>query len=170
MLKNLNYRSDLLDDLRNDIGYAAKYLSAALADSNEAFLVALRDVAEAQKSIAKVATEAKLNRESLYRMLSDRGNPRLDTLIPVLGTLGLRFIVQAETASKPATEPITYPPTQISYDTGQTLNLTSSGWRSTHLTLASEGTQTGVFGLPRSTVPFSFLSNAGTSGEIAQFT
>ncbi len=30
-MKNLSYRSDLLNDLKNDAGYAAKYLSAAIA-------------------------------------------------------------------------------------------------------------------------------------------
>ncbi len=65
MPKKISYRSDLLSDLRNDIGYAAKYLSAAIADSQEAFLVALRDVAEAKK-MAHVAEEANISRESLY--------------------------------------------------------------------------------------------------------
>lgn len=39
------YKKDLLKDLQSP-GYAAKYLSAAYADSPEAFLVALRDVAD----------------------------------------------------------------------------------------------------------------------------
>jgi DNA-binding phage protein len=38
------YKKDLLKDLKSP-GYAAKYLSAAHADSPEALLVALRDVA-----------------------------------------------------------------------------------------------------------------------------
>ncbi len=96
MQKNLDYKADLLADLRNDLGYAAKYLSAAIADSKEAFLVALRDVAEAQKGIAQVATEAKVNRENLYRILSEAGNPRLATLLPVLSTLRLRIAVEPE--------------------------------------------------------------------------
>jgi hypothetical protein len=41
-----DYKEDLLEDLRKSPKYAAKYLSAA-ADSPEASLVALRDVAEA---------------------------------------------------------------------------------------------------------------------------
>jgi len=94
MQRKLDYKADLLDDLRNDIVYAAKYLSAAIADSKDAFLVALRDVAEANKGIAKVAGEAGVNRENLYRMLSEDGNPRLTSLIPVLSTLGLKITVQ----------------------------------------------------------------------------
>src|SRR5579859_2610844 len=100
MQRNLDYKADLLADLRNDPGYAAKYLSAAIADSQEAFLIALRDVAEAQKGIPKVAAEAGVNRENLYRTLSEGGNPRLTTLIPVLSTLGLRITLEAERTAR----------------------------------------------------------------------
>jgi DNA-binding phage protein len=48
-----DYKSDLLADLRNDPEYAAEYLAAAKADSAEAFLVALRDVAAARKGARK---------------------------------------------------------------------------------------------------------------------
>lgn len=44
------YKSDLLKDLK-DASYAAKYLSAAYADSRESFLVALRDVANAKQGV-----------------------------------------------------------------------------------------------------------------------
>lgn len=93
MIKKISYRSDLLNDLRNDIGYAAKYLSAAIADSQEAFLVALRDVAEAKK-MANVAEAANISRESLYRTLSKEGNPRFSTLDSVLDALGMTLTVQ----------------------------------------------------------------------------
>ena len=53
MKRSANYKADLLAELKNDPEYAAEYLSAAKADSNEAFLVALRDVAEAQKGMKK---------------------------------------------------------------------------------------------------------------------
>jgi probable addiction module antidote protein len=89
-----DYRSDLLADLRNNRDYAAKYLSAAKRDSQEAFLIALRDVAEAQKGVAKVAKAAKVNRESLYRALSQQGNPRLRTLDAVLSALGLVVTIE----------------------------------------------------------------------------
>ena len=102
MRRNLDYKADLLADLRNDLGYAARYLSAAIADSREAFLIALRDVAEAQKGIPQVAAEAGVNRENLYRTLSEGGNPRLTTLIPVLSTLGLRITLEPEQAAQAA--------------------------------------------------------------------
>jgi DNA-binding phage protein len=39
-----SYKEDILNDLRTKPGYAAKYLTAAADDSDEAFLIALRDV------------------------------------------------------------------------------------------------------------------------------
>jgi probable addiction module antidote protein len=94
MRRNLSYKADLLEDLRNDAGYAAEYLSAAILDSREAFLVALRDVAESNKGIARVAREAEVNRESLYRALSKSGNPTLNTLGSLLDALGFYLRVE----------------------------------------------------------------------------
>lgn len=85
--KRNDYKADLLADLR-DRDYAKGYLSAAAKESFETLLLALRDVAEAQKGMAKVASEAKVNRENLYRMLSEEGNPRLSSLYAVLDALG----------------------------------------------------------------------------------
>lgn len=74
--------------------YSAKYLSAAFRESPETFLAALRDVAEAQKGLGKVAVEAGVNRENLYRSLSDEGNPRLSTLWAVLKSVGMRVSLE----------------------------------------------------------------------------
>ena len=82
-----DYRADLLADLR-DLDYAKGYLSAAAKESFETLLLALRDVAEAQKGMGKLASEARVNRENLYRMLSEEGNPRLSSLYAVLDALG----------------------------------------------------------------------------------
>jgi probable addiction module antidote protein len=58
-------------------------------------LIALRRVAEARGGIAKVAKAAGIERESLYRALSARGNPRLSTLVAVTKALGLKLTVEA---------------------------------------------------------------------------
>ncbi len=94
MPKN-DYKSDLLTRLR-DPEYAAGYLSFAKAESPETFLLALRDVAEAQKGMAKVASEARVNRENLYRMLSEEGNPRLSSLDAIFDALGFEMAVQVK--------------------------------------------------------------------------
>src|SRR5262245_40013511 len=70
-----DYRESLLEALQ-DPEEAAAYLTAALEEGDPAvFLLALRHVAEA-KGMSSVAAKAQLNRESLYRMLSERGNPQ----------------------------------------------------------------------------------------------
>jgi len=82
--------------LRKDPEFAAEYLKAALEDSDEprVLLMALRHLAQAQ-GIARVAKAAGVERESLYRALSPRGNPRLSTLVAVTKAIGLRLTVEA---------------------------------------------------------------------------
>ena len=84
--------------LRKDPEFAAEYLKAALEDEDEprVLLIALRHLAQAQ-GVAKVAKAAGIELESLYRALSERGNPRLSTLFAVTKAVGLRLTV--ETAS-----------------------------------------------------------------------
>jgi probable addiction module antidote protein len=86
----------IIDRLRRDRKFARAYLKAALEDSDEpgTLLMALRHVAQAQ-GIAKVAKAAGVERESLYRALSRRGNPRLSTLLAVTKAIGLRLTVEA---------------------------------------------------------------------------
>ena len=82
--------------LRKDRTFAAEYLKAAMEDTEEpqVLLVALRQIAEARGGIAKVAEAAGVERESLYRALSPRGNPRLSTLFAVTRAMGLTLTVE----------------------------------------------------------------------------
>jgi probable addiction module antidote protein len=71
---------------------AAVYLEECLQDGDMAlFTAALKHIAEAQGGVAKLSKTTRLNRETLYRTLSDDGNPRLDTLAKLLGAMGLRI-------------------------------------------------------------------------------
>ena len=81
--------------LRKNPEFAAEYLKAALEDEHEprVLLIALRHLAQAQ-GVAKVAKAAGIERESLYRALSERGNPRLSTLFAVTKAVGLRLTVE----------------------------------------------------------------------------
>src|SRR5260370_2194603 len=87
----------IVRELRENSGFGAEYLKAALEDEDEprVLLVALRRVAEARGGIAKVAKAAGVERESLYRALSVRGNPRLSTLVAVTKAVGLKLTVEA---------------------------------------------------------------------------
>jgi probable addiction module antidote protein len=84
-------------ELRGDSKLAAEYLRAALEEADEpgVLLIALRRVAQARGGIAKVARAAGIQRESLYRALSARGNPRLSTLFAVTRAVGLKLTVEA---------------------------------------------------------------------------
>ncbi|HBH80710.1 MAG TPA: putative addiction module antidote protein [Nitrospira sp.] len=93
MRKSTAYQTDLIESLR-DTREAEEYLNAALEeDDPELFLRALRNVAEAQGGVASLAEKTKLNRESLYRMLSARGNPEFRSLDALLHALGFRLAV-----------------------------------------------------------------------------
>jgi len=70
---------------------AARYLTACYEEGPEIFLQALRDVVDAQGGMSRTAQLAGLNRESLYRQLSRRGNPSLASLNAVLTALGLKL-------------------------------------------------------------------------------
>ena len=82
--------------LRKDPDFPSEYLKAALEDEDEprVLLLTLRHLAQAQ-GIAKVAKAAGIERASLYRALSARGNPRLSTLVAVTKAIGLRLTVEA---------------------------------------------------------------------------
>lgn len=70
---------------------AAEYLSEALEEGDAAvILMALRNIAEAQEDgIAGLATRSHLGRESMYKMLSANGNPKLASFTKVIQGLGL---------------------------------------------------------------------------------
>jgi len=83
---------DPAEFLTSDEAIAA-YLEAAFEDGDPKMIaVALGDIAKA-KGMSAVAREAGVTREALYKSLSDRGDPKLSTLIGVMKALGLRFTV-----------------------------------------------------------------------------
>jgi probable addiction module antidote protein len=89
----VKYEDGLNGALKND-EEAAAYLNAALEDgSQENFLLALRDVAES-RGISRLAKEAALNRENLYRILSGKGNPQFSSLNALLDSLGFRLSIE----------------------------------------------------------------------------
>jgi probable addiction module antidote protein len=94
---SISHDEAVIRELRDDPEFAAEYLRAALEEDDEpaALLLALRHIAEARGGIAKVAKAAGIERESLYRALSRRGNPRLSTLVAVTKAVGLKLTVEA---------------------------------------------------------------------------
>jgi probable addiction module antidote protein len=99
MAKTRRYE-DLLDEDLKDPTEALGYLNACLEDRDpDLFLLALRDVARARGGVAKLAEITDLNREHLYRMLSQDGNPEFRSLESLLDALGFRLAVAIKEAS-----------------------------------------------------------------------
>ena len=91
---SVDYRTDLIEYLKNPKD-AALYLNTALEESlsgdetaQAVFLQALRNVAEAQGTVSALAQRAKIRRESLYKITSKDGNPRMQTLSAILHAMG----------------------------------------------------------------------------------
>ena len=83
---------DVADQLRTPAEMAA-YLDAWLEeapDDAQGIARALGDLARA-KGMSLVARESGLSRESLYKALSENGNPSLTTVLKVARALGLRL-------------------------------------------------------------------------------
>ena len=96
MTKTVTSAYDVAEHLRTPEEMAA-YLEASMeeADGDAAFIAkALGDIARA-KGMSQVACDAGLSRESLYKALSGDRNPSLDTVLRVIGALGLKLRAEA---------------------------------------------------------------------------
>lgn len=93
-----SYQEELIKSLQ-DPKEATAYINAALEENDmpEVFLLALKNVAEAY-GFTKLARKTHLNRENLYRMLSEKGNPEFTSLHSLLNGLGLRLHVELQEA------------------------------------------------------------------------
>ena len=92
MTKTATSRYDVAEHLRTPEEMAA-YLEACIeeADGDAAFIAkALGDIARA-KGMSQVARDAGLSRESLYKALSGERSPGFDTILKVVGALGLKL-------------------------------------------------------------------------------
>ncbi len=97
----VEYRKLIIKDLRKDPQEAAAYLSACLEDDDRrVFLIALRDVIDAYGGMTKISRLAKLHRVSLYKMLSEKGNPGVDSLMAILGAIGFRLQIAKKQKQK----------------------------------------------------------------------
>ena len=88
----------IIAEIRDNPRFAAEYLDAAMQEAQETddpgvLLIVLRQLAEANGGMAKIAKKSGIQRESLYRALSSRGNPRLTTLLAVVRAMGMTLAV-----------------------------------------------------------------------------
>jgi probable addiction module antidote protein len=90
MAKTKTKRWAAADYLKTD-GDVIAYLEAAFEDGDSGVVAAaLGDIARA-KGMTKVARQAGLGRESLYKALSAGGNPELGTVLRVVRALGIKL-------------------------------------------------------------------------------
>jgi probable addiction module antidote protein len=76
----------------------AEYLNAALEEGDpDLLMAAIADVAKA-RGIAKVASDAGLGRESLYKTLAPGSKPKLETVFKLMHALGVKLTATTETA------------------------------------------------------------------------
>ena len=80
---------------RSDPALALEVINSILADGYQSELMTvLRQLAQAVGGVQTVAEQAHLNPTQLYRTLSPKGNPALNSLTAILKTMGLRLAVQ----------------------------------------------------------------------------
>jgi probable addiction module antidote protein len=89
-----DYQDKLIQDLQ-DPELASAYLNEALKDEDpRIFLLALKNVCEAQgEEMAALARQTKISRENLYRILSKKGNPKLNNVVSLLNAVGFQLSV-----------------------------------------------------------------------------
>lgn len=90
-------RFDAADYLDSEEAIAA-YLNAALEEGDaDLLMAAIADVAKA-RGIAKVASDAGVGRESLYKTLTPGSKPKLETVFKLMHALGVKLTVTPDTA------------------------------------------------------------------------
>lgn len=95
MAKGSSFQEHLKGELL-DPEFAAMYLAAALEEGDEYFLgEALAEIIKIH-GVSKIASEAGIARQALYKMLSSEGNPSFKNISKLLNALGLELTVQTK--------------------------------------------------------------------------
>lgn len=94
------YEPVIIERLKDD-EYAVEYLNLALQEEDPRhFLLAVRQLTEARGvGMTELARETQLQREGLYKILSEKGNPELQTLTTLLAALGFGLQVTCQKKS-----------------------------------------------------------------------
>jgi probable addiction module antidote protein len=82
---------EIISDDLTDPEFVAVYLEECLKADMATFRVGLREVVRANGGMSQLAEKTGLSRESLYRTLSEQGNPEFRTIQVILAALGLRI-------------------------------------------------------------------------------
>lgn len=100
MTKKASYQDYLIESLK-DPEEAIGYLNAALEGGDkQVFLMALHNVIQAHGGVSKLAEKTHKSRTSLYKALSARGNPYLESTNEILGAIGMNLTIVASSSKK----------------------------------------------------------------------
>jgi probable addiction module antidote protein len=103
--RSTDHQEWLVEELA-DPELAALYLTAALEDSPEMFLVAVKNVTRAKHKISDVAKQADITRESVYRSFSAKGNPAFKTFHKLLEILDIEIEFKPKSAKEASESPV----------------------------------------------------------------
>ena len=98
MAKYRKFRDVVIERFENNPEEAHAYLQVALEEfeedgDTEHLLLALRTVAEAQGGVPELARRIDMEKMTLYKALSEKGNPRLSTIYAILRGLGYKLML-----------------------------------------------------------------------------
>ena len=98
-MKSRPHDDAMADLYRDDPALALEVINSILQDGDQGeLLTVLRQVAQASGGVQAVAEQAHLNPTQLYRTLSPKGNPALNSLTAILKAMGMRLAVQPLTS------------------------------------------------------------------------
>jgi probable addiction module antidote protein len=91
--------SDYLINTLQDKNEAQEFLNTAISEyeadgDTQAFMLALRYLTEAKGGVTRLSEETKLNRQNLYKVLTGKTIPRIDTTISIIKGLGFHLTSQ----------------------------------------------------------------------------
>ncbi len=82
--------AEFLDDAASQ----AELLADAFESGNATYIAQALGVVARARGMSDIAREAGVTREALYKALSDRGDPKLSTLLGVARALGVKLTAQ----------------------------------------------------------------------------
>jgi len=96
-LKNIaeTFKKDLQDP-----EFVQEYLQDALADNTTSFLIAIRDVVEANQGMAKLAEELNISLDSLEQAFSETEDPHFSIIQKVLHALTMEISIVPRQSSQ----------------------------------------------------------------------
>lgn len=83
-----DHKSAIVERLKTDESFKKAYLNEALNEDEPAVVLSmLRDIVDATRGFTKLAKETGLARQSLYKVLSEKGNPEFGSVWKIVRIL-----------------------------------------------------------------------------------